>query len=218
MWEGCDWEVCGSSELISFHSLIHISIHSFIHPTNIYWVFHTGHWRHKANKTSSTSYQTQDRSFHLGGVKVMNTSRIFMVLINLLIKHVSDSSLGGLGKSLHPQTLPRIIHTLFHCSLSHRTREKQALENIRASKGHKRFSQPDSYLHITSDMPRIVPRKQDSMKNNRCTWSFKHDKLPLSSFYHIVLTLHEWASQGLSFPFYRWENRVGAMRSSAHHK
>lgn len=69
------------------HSFIHISIHSFIHPINIYWGFHARYRRHKANNTLSGNYQTHARSFHLGDAKVMNTSRIFMVLTSLWTKY-----------------------------------------------------------------------------------------------------------------------------------
>lgn len=41
LWSGS----FGMSGLLSFHSFIYIPIHSFIHPTNIYWVFHARHWR-----------------------------------------------------------------------------------------------------------------------------------------------------------------------------
>ena len=74
----------------STHSLF---VHSYIHPSLHLSIkhllgFHASYWRHKANKTQSTSYQIHTRSFHLSDAKVMNTSRMFMILINLQIKYI----------------------------------------------------------------------------------------------------------------------------------
>ena len=74
----------------STHSLF---VHSYIHPSfhsssKHLLGFHDSCWRHKANKTLSPSYQIHARAFHLSEAKVMNTSRMFMILINLWIKYI----------------------------------------------------------------------------------------------------------------------------------
>ena len=74
----------------STHSLfVHSYIHPSLHSSNKHLLgFHASYWTHKANKTLSTSYQIHTRSFHLGDAEVLNTSRMFMILINLWIKYI----------------------------------------------------------------------------------------------------------------------------------